>query len=73
MSSTSTVKKGIIDYLWDWAETHADWAKLLVEKVVTTEAPLSQTERDNVFEHFIDSLRGRTPEAASGEGGQARL
>jgi hypothetical protein len=30
MASTTTAKKEIVDFLWDWAETQGDWGKLLI-------------------------------------------
>jgi len=30
MASTTTNKKEIVDFLWDWAENHGDWGKLLI-------------------------------------------
>jgi hypothetical protein len=40
MSSTAT-KKELVDFLWEWAESHHDWVKLLIHKVVTSESSLS--------------------------------
>lgn len=57
MASTTAAKKEIIDYLWDWADTRGDWAKLLVQLVVTTESQLEDDDRKKVFDHFLDSLR----------------
>jgi energy-coupling factor transporter ATP-binding protein EcfA2 len=53
MSSTTTAKKEILDFLWEWAETKGDWAKLLIDKVVTTENALSSAERQEVFSYFL--------------------
>jgi ABC-type lipoprotein export system ATPase subunit len=57
MASTTAAKKGIIDYLWEWAGTHGDWGKLLVSFIVTTEKALSAEDRQLIFDHFLDSLR----------------
>jgi energy-coupling factor transporter ATP-binding protein EcfA2 len=57
MASTTNAKKEIIDFLWEWAETKGDWAKLLIDKIVKLEAALPATERDEVFSHFIDAMR----------------
>jgi energy-coupling factor transporter ATP-binding protein EcfA2 len=57
MTSTTNAKKEIIDFLWEWAEPKGDWAKLLIDKVVKTEMALSKTDREEIFNHFIDSLR----------------
>ncbi|MGM0580712.1 MAG: AAA family ATPase [Bacteroidota bacterium] len=56
MASSTTKKKEIIDFLWDWAEGHGDWAKLLVQKVVDKESSLNQSEREEVFKYFLESI-----------------
>ena len=55
MVSTTTNKKEIDDFLWDWAG-NADWAKLLVQKIVSTENSLLPVERDEVFKYFLQSI-----------------
>ena len=55
MASTTTNKKEIVDFLWDWAG-NADWAKLLVQKIVSTENNLQPDERDEVFKYFLQSI-----------------
>jgi hypothetical protein len=40
MTSTTTSKKEIADFLWEWAERHGDWGKILINKVVSTENTL---------------------------------
>jgi|LSQX01.2.fsa_nt_gb ABC-type transport system involved in cytochrome c biogenesis ATPase subunit len=55
MVSTTTNKKEIVDFLWDWAG-NADWAKLLVQKIVSTENSLLPVERDEVFKYFLQSI-----------------
>jgi len=57
MASTTTAKKEIIDFLWEWAELKGDWAKLLIDKIVNTETSLAVQDRNEVFNYFIDSLR----------------
>lgn len=57
MASTTNAKKEIIDFLWEWADPKGDWAKLLVDKIVKTEAALPAADRQEIFDHFIDSLR----------------
>ncbi|MCX2474644.1 AAA family ATPase [Pedobacter sp. MC2016-05] len=64
MASTTTAKKEIIDFLWEWAEPKGDWAKLLIDNIVKTESALSISEREQVFDHFIDSLRTKRKLAA---------
>src|SRR5258705_10727111 len=56
MASTTTAKKGIIDFLWEWADDHGDWGKLLVNKIINTEDSLSQEERQEVFNYFLQSI-----------------
>src|SRR5882724_1191441 len=57
MPSATASKKEIIDFLWEWANSHGDWGKLLVDAVVKTETALDPTERQNIFDRFLDSLR----------------
>lgn len=54
--SATTKKKEIIDFLWEWAENNGDWAKILVDKIATKEDELSSSERDLVFNHFLQSI-----------------
>ncbi|BAX82531.1 AAA family ATPase [Labilibaculum antarcticum] len=56
MASTTTNKKEIVDFLWEWAETHNDWGKLLISEIVTTENNLSITERESVLNYFLQSI-----------------
>lgn len=55
MTSTTANKKQIVDFLWDWAE-NADWAKLLIQKIVNTESSLQTNEREEVFKYFLESI-----------------
>lgn len=55
MASTTTSKKEIVDFLWDWAG-NADWAKLLIQKVVSTENNLQTEEREDVFKYFLQTI-----------------
>lgn len=57
MASTSTTKKEIVDFLWDWAETNGDWSKLLISKIVASESNLTPDEREEVFNYFLQSLK----------------
>jgi hypothetical protein len=34
MASTTTNKKEIVDFLWEWAESNGEWSKLLIEKTI---------------------------------------
>lgn len=55
MASTTTNKKEIVDFLWDWAG-NSDWAKLLVHKVVSTESSLPIADRKEVFKYFLQAI-----------------
>lgn len=57
MASTTNAKKEIIDFLWEWADPKGDWSKLLVDKIVKSECALTTSERQEVFDYFMDSLR----------------
>ncbi|WP_198520107.1 AAA family ATPase [Lacinutrix sp. Bg11-31] len=46
----------MIDYLWEWAESKGYWAKLLVQKISTSQSSLSQTEKENVFNYYIQEI-----------------
>lgn len=56
MLSTTTSKKEIVDFLWEWAESHGDWSKLLINKIVSTESNLPSAERESVFNYFLQSI-----------------
>jgi DNA repair ATPase RecN len=56
MSSTSINKKEIVDFLWEWTEHKGTWAELLVNKIVSTENELSQTDTQTIFNYFLQSI-----------------
>jgi hypothetical protein len=56
MGATTASKKEIADFLWEWAESHGDWSKLLISKVVSSQSNLSTTDRATVFNYFLQSL-----------------
>jgi len=56
MASTTPNKKAIIDFLWEWAESHGQWSKLLISNIVRTECSLSSTDRKNIFDYFLQSI-----------------
>jgi hypothetical protein len=60
MSSITPNKKAIVDFLWEWTENHGDWSKLLISKIVTTESALSASDRQDVFNYFLQSIHLRT-------------
>src|SRR5690606_5389140 len=49
-------RKAIVDFLWEWTGNHADWSKLLISKIVTTESSLSTADRETVFNYFLQSI-----------------
>lgn len=55
MKSTTTRKKEIVDFLWDWTND-SNWAKLLVHKVVQSENELGEDELEEVFNYFLESI-----------------
>jgi energy-coupling factor transporter ATP-binding protein EcfA2 len=55
MESKTTNKKQIVDFLWDWAGSPC-WAKLLVQKVVSTESSLLPGDREDVFKYFLQAI-----------------
>lgn len=56
MTSTTLKKKVLIDFLWDWAEGNGEWGKLLVNHIVSHERVLTQIERNEVFDYFLQSI-----------------
>ncbi|MBS1689634.1 MAG: hypothetical protein JSS96_12980, partial [Bacteroidetes bacterium] len=54
--STSS-KKQIVDFLWEWCEKYGDWAKLLIYKIITTESELSEEDAGQVFDYFLQSIK----------------
>ena len=56
MPSTTKTKKEIVDFLWEWAEEKGHWAKLLTEKVVSSERSLSSVEREGIFDYFLQQI-----------------
>jgi hypothetical protein len=56
MGSITTSKKEIIDFLWEWGEANGDWGKLLIDKIVSSESKLSDSDRLLVFNYFLQSI-----------------
>lgn len=56
MTSTTANKKNIVDFLWEWAEAHGAWSKLLISKIVGSESNLSSEDRENIFNYFLQSI-----------------
>lgn len=60
MASSTTNKKEIVDFLWEWAENNGEWSKLLIDKIVTTESNLLASDRNQVFSYFLQSINLHT-------------
>lgn len=60
MASTTPNKKAIVDFLWEWTENHAEWSKLLISKIVVSESSLSTTDRETIFNYFLQSINLHT-------------
>ena len=60
MASTTTSKKQIVDFLWEWAESNGEWSKLLIDKIVKTESNLLPADRNQVFNYFLQSINLHT-------------
>ncbi len=56
MSSITPNKKAIVDFLWEWTANQGDWSKLLISKIVNTESALSASDRQEVFNYFLQSI-----------------
>lgn len=56
MSSTTTNKKQIVDFLWEWAESNGLWSKILINKIVSTENDLTTEDRKDIFDYFLQSI-----------------
>lgn len=56
MASTTTSKKEIVDFLWEWAENNGEWSKLLISNIVSSESELSNIDRQLVFDYFLQSI-----------------
>lgn len=54
--ATTTSKKEILDYLWEWAENAGDWAEFLVKTVVEKEEALSEDELNAVYGEFLKAI-----------------
>ncbi|MDB4925838.1 AAA family ATPase [Mucilaginibacter sp.] len=57
MASTTNAKKEVIDFLWEWAEINGEWAKLLLDNILTSSSCLTQQERITIFQYFLQSLK----------------
>lgn len=57
MALTTTNKKEIVDFLWEWTENHEQWSKQLIDKIVSTERNLIPAEKEIIFNYFLQSLK----------------
>jgi predicted ATPase len=57
MASTTTNKKEIVDFLWEWAKSNGEWGKLLISKIVGTENDLIPADRQIIFNYFLQSIK----------------
>jgi hypothetical protein len=60
--STTEAKRAVIDFLWDWAESAGNWAKLLVHKVVSKEDALVEDDRKEIYNGFLHDIGLATEE-----------
>ncbi len=56
MKSTTSKRKEIEDFLWEWAETQGEWAKKLIQIIISTETNLIPSDRKIIFKLFLDSF-----------------
>ena len=49
-------KKEITDFLWDWASNQGQWAMLLTDTIIRTSSNLSDAERKNIFDYFLQNI-----------------
>ncbi len=56
MTHYASSKKNIIDFLWDWAGNDT-WKKQLAKNIITTETYLSDEERQEIYDLFLQSIK----------------
>ena len=47
--ATTKSKKQILDYLWEWAESSGEWAKMLTKLAIEKESSLSEKELNDIY------------------------
>ena len=47
IASTTTNKKEIVNFLWEWTESHTDWNKLLSNRIVSTKSNFQTINRQS--------------------------
>lgn len=60
--STTEAKRDVIDFLWAWAESAGNWAKLLLHKVVSKEDALIEDDRKEIYMAFLHDIGLATEE-----------
>ena len=60
MKSTTATRRELVDFLWEWANNYGDWSKLLVNLIVQKEDMLTISERNNVFDYFLQLIGLKT-------------
>ena len=60
MGSSTSSKREIVDFLWDWATQTGDWGKLLISEIVNNENELSEDSVKKVFDYFLQSINLKT-------------
>lgn len=58
--ATTSAKRNVVDYLWDWAESQGDWARILVQLIVGKEDDLNEEEKKLVYAWFLNGI-GQQP------------
>ena len=66
MGSSTSSKREIVDFLWDWATQTGDWGKLLISEIVNNENELSEDSVKKVFDYFLQSINLKTGLPQSG-------
>ena len=54
--STTATKKQLVDFLWEWTSNLGDWSKILVDYIVRKEDSLTDQERKEIFDYFLQSI-----------------
>lgn len=49
-------KRGVLEFLWEWAEEKGNWAKLLLHEVLNTSESLSADKLKLIYRHFRKNI-----------------
>lgn len=49
-------QRGLIDFLWEWAESKGQWAQLLVQSICANNQLLTGAERERVFSYYLQEI-----------------